>query len=133
MREIAGYPDRFKLTRSVDGDDAPLELHGATARLFVQHVVTVDDGRCITLSYSYRLLADASPKSWLIRWEYVREPPQPDYAYPRAHVHINSAFADGQPVGGLHIPTGRVPLELVIRHLITDWAVTPRSGEWETS
>jgi hypothetical protein len=132
VREIAGYPDRFKLARSVDGDDAPLELHGTAVRLFVQQVVTVDDGHCRTESYSYRLLSDASTKSWLIRWEYVREPPQSDYAYPRAHVHFNGTFFDGQPAGRLHIPTRLMPLELVIWHLIADWGIAPKSDDWQT-
>ena len=54
---IAGYTDAFRLTRLVDGDDAPLELYGTTVRLFVEHVVVVDDGHCRTQSYTYRLLA----------------------------------------------------------------------------
>lgn len=130
MAPIAGCPDAFRLTRLVDGDDAPLELDGTTARLFVQQVVAVQDGRCRTELYSYRLQTDASPRSWLIRWEYVRDPPPADYAYPRAHVHINATFADGTPVGRRHVPTRRIPLELVIRHLITDWGVKPRSEAW---
>jgi hypothetical protein len=34
-------------------------------------------------------------------------------------------------VGRLHIPTERLPLEFVVRHLITDWDVKPRSDHWE--
>ncbi len=95
VEPIAGYPDGFELTRVVGDDDAPLELDGTTARLFVRLAVVVEDGRCRTDSYSYRLQTDESPKSWLIRWEFVRYPPPGDYAYPRAHVHVNATFADG--------------------------------------
>jgi hypothetical protein len=51
---IPGYADAFKLTRLVNGDDAPLELDGTAAHLFVQQIVVVDDGRCRTESYSCR-------------------------------------------------------------------------------
>jgi len=70
-------------------------------------------------------------RSWLIRWEYVRDPPPADHAYPRAHVHVNGKFPDEVSIGRLHIPTRRMPLELIVRHLITDWDVKPRSDEWE--
>jgi hypothetical protein len=129
---IAGYPGAFRLIRVVNDDDVPLELDGTMARLFVRLVVVVDDDGCRTESATFSLQADASRKSWLIRWDYVREPSESDHAYPRAHVHVNATFADGAPVGRLHVPTGPVGLELVIRHLITDWGVKPRSDDWET-
>ncbi len=101
-------------------------------RLSVQLiVVVVDDERCRTESATYCLQASGSRKSWLLRWDYVREPSESEYAYPRAHVHVNAAFADGATAGRLHIPTRRLPLELVVRHLITDWNVKPRTPGWE--
>jgi hypothetical protein len=120
---IAGYPDAFELVRVVDGANAPLELDGTTARLYLRLVVVVEDGACRTESYGYRLQADASMGSWLIRWEYVRDPPAAYFSYPRAHVHVNGKFPSEAPIGRLHIPTRRMPLELVLRHLITDWGV----------
>jgi len=131
VEPIVGYPDAFELTRVVNDEDAPLELDGTTAHLFVRLVVVVEDGRCRTESYAYRLQADASRGSWLVRWEYRRDPPLADYAYPRAHVHVNSFFADGVPVGRIHVATGRMPLELVLRNLISDWGVKPRTEAWE--
>jgi hypothetical protein len=128
---IAGYPDVFELARVVNEDKAPLELDGVPLCLFVKHVVAIEDGRCRTDSYSYRLQPVGSRKSWLIRWEYMRDPPRGDYAYPPAHVHVNATFADGTPAGRLHVPTAPVSLELVLRHLITDWNVNPRAEDWE--
>jgi hypothetical protein len=130
---IGSEPDRnaFELTNLVDGNTAPLELDATTLRLFVRQVVVVNGGHCKTESYSYRLQTDPSPKSWLIRWDYLRDPPAPDYAHPNAHVHINGLFPDGSPIGHLHIPTGRMPLELVVRDLITNRNVPPRSEDWE--
>jgi hypothetical protein len=132
VRPIVGHDaDAFELTRVVQEDRVPLELDGTTARLFVRLLVVVEDGRCRTESYTYRLQADASQGSWLIRWEYVREPPRAEYAYPRAHVHVNSFFVGGSPVARIHIATPRLPLELVVRNLISDWNVKPRTDDWK--
>lgn len=108
----------------------PLELLGGSARLFVRQLIEVVDGHCQTASYSYWLQTAESRESWLVRWEYYRSPPRADYPYPLAHVHVNAALTDGAPIGQLHIPTRRVPLELVVWHLITEWGVTPRTDEW---
>jgi hypothetical protein len=115
----------------VGDDDASLELDGTTVRLFVRLVVVVVDGRCRTESYVYRLQTDESPKSWLIRWEYRRDPPVTNYPYPLAHVHVNGMFPDGKPIGHEHIPAPRMPLELVVRYLISDRGVKPRTDDWE--
>ncbi len=130
VEPIAGYPDAFLVARVVDGDYVALELDGTAAHLFVQHVVVVEDDHCRTESYVYRLQTDASDSSWLMRWEYFREPPVADYPYPPAHVHVNGTFPDGQPIAREHIPTPRMPLELVIRYLISDRGVKPRTEDW---
>jgi hypothetical protein len=127
---VPAAADTFQLMRLVDGDIAPLELLGTTVRLFVRHVIVVKDGHCSTESYGYRLQTDESPASWLIRWEYHREPPRPDYLYARAHVHVRGTFPDGKQADRLHIPTRRVPLELVLWHLIAEWGVTPKQDDW---
>jgi hypothetical protein len=96
VEPIAGYPDTFKLTRLVNDDDAPLELAGTTACLFVQQVVVVEDGRCKTESYVYRLQADASTGSWLIRWDYRRDPPRASYTQKLwMHVKRKAAYLPG--------------------------------------
>lgn len=74
----------FELTRLVERASAPFELDGTSARLFVRQLITVVDGHCQVESYSYRLQADESVESWLIRWEYYRAAPRPDYRYPLA-------------------------------------------------
>jgi hypothetical protein len=128
---VPAYAGAFQLMRLVDGDSAPLELHGTGVRLFVRQVIVVKDGDYSTESYAYRLQADESADSWLIRWEYQREPLPSDYPYVRAHVHVRGAFPDGKQAGGLHIPTRRVPLELVLWHLIAEWGVKPKQDNWQ--
>ena len=58
----------FELIRLVDRASAPLDLDGTSARLFVRQIIDVVDGHCQVESYSYRLQADESVESWLIRW-----------------------------------------------------------------
>ena len=125
-------PTAFELTRLVEGSSAPLELHGTSSRLFVRQLFEVIDGHCRIESYSYRLQATDARDSWLIRWEYYREPPRADYPYPLAHVHFNGALADGTDADRLHVPTRRVPLELVVWHLVAEWRVEPRGDDWRS-
>ncbi len=135
MVEIPGEVDLYLIKRVEGGDDPPLELSGTQRTLFAQQVIRVvdeSDGRkhCQTVSYRYRLQADASPKSTLIRWEYDREPPRPDYQYPPAHVHFHGEL-EGEDARSRHVPTGRVPLEYVVWHLISDWETAPLVDEWK--
>lgn len=93
---------------------------------------------CQTVSYAYRFQSGEEMASWLLRWEYYRERPRAEYAYPLAHVHVNADFGDLAPAAShlhkppshLHIPTARVPLELVLWHLIAEWGVMPKTDDW---
>jgi hypothetical protein len=123
-------PAAFELTRLVGTSPASLELHGTSNRLFVRQVFEVIDGHCQVESYRYRLQATDARESWLIRWEYYREPPKADYQYPLAHVHLKGVLADGRQADRLHVPTRRVPLELVLWHLVAEWGVEPKSADW---
>ena len=89
----------------------------------------MEDEHCRTLSYSYRLQRTADRKSWIIRWEFLRQPPEPGYVYPLGHLHVNAEFAQdvaavvAKPPGKLHIGTGRVAIEHVLWHLLSEWTV----------
>lgn len=121
----------FEITRFVDGEAIPLELLGSNLRLFVrQTIVVAADGHCQTESYSYRLQRDATRNSWLVRWEYLRNRPKPDYPYPLGHLHVSASLADATPLERLHLPTRRIPLELVLWHVLAEWGVAARSQEW---
>jgi hypothetical protein len=124
-------PAAFEITRMVEREAVALNLLGSALRVFVSQTITVVEGHCRTESYAYRLQRDDSRQSWLIRWEYLRDPPRPDYAYPPAHVHVNGAWQRDEALDHLHIPTRRIPLELVIWHLLAEWGVPPRSDDWQ--
>jgi hypothetical protein len=127
-------PPHFDLFRRVNNRVTPLELNGTSALLLVQHKIEVVGEHCATLTYSYRYQRNEDPKSWICRWEYFRKPPKPDYRYALAHVHVNADLArkagSGEDVSGFHFPTRRVPLELVLLHLIQEWGVKPLKANW---
>jgi len=87
-----------------------------------------------TLEYRYVYQADANnPDSWIVRYEYEREPQAP-YRYPVTHIHVNatpSAYSGQKPFPDLHLPTGRLTVEDLIRHLVHEQQIAPISPDWE--
>ena len=124
-------PAGFEITRIVKREAVSLNLLASSLRLFVRQILIVVDGHCPTESYEYRLQRDDARQSWLIRWEYLRNPPRPEYAYPAAQVHVDGEWERAEALDRLHIPTRRMPLELVVWHLIAEWGVSPRSDGWQ--
>jgi hypothetical protein len=128
---LAGDGETFQLARLVERQNVPLQLRGTTARLLVRLAVVVVDGRCRTVSYAYRFQADESPKSWLRRWEYHREPPAADYPYSLGHMHVRGTSPDGATIDREHIPAPQMPLEEIIRYLIADRGVKSEKEDWK--
>jgi hypothetical protein len=130
LRDKTVEHPRFDITRYVDGATHPIQLNGSSLLLRVQQKIEVVGERCQTVTYQYRLQRNGDRESWLVRWEFYRERPRVDYPYPLAHLHLNANLADsGEDVHGFHFPTRRVPIELVLWHLIVEWDVKPLSGD----
>lgn len=111
-------------------------LHGTALMLYVEHEVDAAGDTAHTASYRYVLQGDGTPNSWLVRWEYLRERPR-GYPYALSHVHVNASFGDAaasrlaaKPLARLHLPSARVAVELVLRHLIAEWDVQPKTDAW---
>ena len=126
------HPARF--TRACLRGTTPTSfaLHGSNVRLLV--VQTLEVEQCRTVTYQYRLSLGEDKPSWLIRWEYFRHRPTTAYLYPLLRVHVNAQLLSGGAVAvlpKLHIPTRRVPLELVLWHAIAEWGVQPRGDDWQ--
>jgi hypothetical protein len=87
-----------------------------------------------TLEYRYVYRAGVDDKSWILRYAYLREPPD-RYPYARQHLHVHavpSSYTGAEPFPGLHLPTGRrVAIELLCRHLIAEHGIQPISDDWE--
>jgi hypothetical protein len=123
-----------------DGQFEAFAMRGAKVLLFVDHRICVDDdGHCRTLSYSYRLQHAADRHSWIIRWEFLRQPPDPSYDYPLGHLHVNAEFGAGvadsiaKTLGHLHVATGRVAIEHVLWHVLSEWGVESRTKDWKAA
>lgn len=134
---VPGYGDQFTIA-CLDGPRAaPFALFGSSLRLLLSQTVEVVEGRCHTVTYAYRLATGDAKNDWLVRWEYFRRPPRPDYPYPLAHAHVNATLLVtgaedllAKPTPHLHLPTARLPLELVLWHLIAEWGVHARTSDW---
>jgi hypothetical protein len=89
--------------------------------------------RLRTLKYWYRLQREADPKAKaLVRWEYDRKTDRASHS--RHHVQLPATLpvVDGElDFDKLHLPTGWVTIESVIRFLVVDLGVEPPCGdEW---
>jgi len=125
-------PDHFTITCVEGGRIVAFRLNGSPLFLLVSHEIDVVGGEPHTTSYGYRLATGKAKGDWLLRWEYFRRRPQPGYRYPLAHVHVNGSLTSGgRALPKLHVPTGRVPLELVFWHLIAEWGVKPKDADWQ--
>ncbi len=129
-------PTRFLIACVHEARPVSLALHRTGLRLYVEHEVDAVDDKAHTASYRYVLQADEPHESWLVRWEYLRERPR-GYPYALGHLHVRARWTE--PRGGdlaakalqrLHLPTARVAFELVLRDLIAEWGVAPKSDRW---
>ena len=87
-----------------------------------------------TAKYRYAVQRDGSLTSEpVLRYEYVSEFSDPDLPYCRNHVHHHPDFngiVEGVAPSELHLPTGWVTIEQIIRFLITELGVSPLSANW---
>lgn len=86
---------------------------------------TPDGTRMKVETSSYQYQQDIDGKKWVVRYDYIREAGTDPH--PQAHVQLRGRLTDMR-TGGLsriHFPTGRVPLEGIIRLLIEEFAVPP--------
>jgi hypothetical protein len=90
------------------------------------------DYRLRTTGYWYRLQRDAGIRSQaLLRWEYDAAAKPSKHSFSRHHVQM-AATVDSLDLNHLHVPTGRVPFEEVLRFLLHDLEIPPRSADWPT-
>jgi hypothetical protein len=70
----------------------------------------------------------------VVRFEYVSRDADPGFSYSRNHVpfheDFNGVIHNFSP-SKLHIPTGWVTVESVVRFLLTDLKVKPLRPNWE--
>lgn len=121
----------------------PVRLDGTPILLFVAQrvrIVATDDPdrgpfKVTTTEYAYRLLAIDEPEIVAFHWTPETTNPR-EVAYPHLHVgpaitRADSAIA-AKRAHKLHIPTGRVSIEAVIRFAIDELGAEPATTRWRS-
>jgi hypothetical protein len=70
----------------------------------------------------------------VVRFEYVSREADPDFRYSRNHVQFHEDFngvIHNFSPAKLHIPTGWITVESVVRFFLTDLKVKPLRPTWE--
>jgi len=129
---------RFRLKLNPPGSMIPLATNIGPLHLYIGQALEAEKVhrrryRLHTRQYWYRLHEEPGLDSKaLIRWEYDRDDFDPRSARPpRNHVHVAAhvlAHGEERDLKDLHVPTGWVLLESVIRFLIADFGVVPLCG-----
>lgn len=124
-------PTAIRLRRADGGPD--LELEASQVFKIIPHPDYAGEFKARTLSYVYsvRFREPAiDVHSEIIAWHWH---PLSTANQPMPHVHVRAGVpALGATLGKLHIPSGRVAFEEVVRFLINDLAVVPtRPDDWE--
>jgi hypothetical protein len=136
--EVSGVP-LFQVAFRQGGVPVNAQLHTRYGQigLFLGQVCgsVVREGnihQLFTRSYRYRLYSH-NVEEPIIRWEYERET-GPDAQWCRHHlqgpieVRFNRTVVS---LNDIHLPTGYVTFEEVIRFCIADLGVTPLHDEWD--
>jgi hypothetical protein len=88
-----------------------------------------------TLAYAYRIGSGPNREDkWLIRWEYQPSEGVFRALHPRHHCHLPTELTFGRRIlnlDRLHIASGWVTIEEVIRFLIQELKVKPQSADWD--
>ncbi len=136
----ARRPSRVYLAFRQGGQQstARLQTRFGPMRLFLGQEcgsAVAEDGRhhLQILGYVYSLRPEWANQA-LLRWEYVSRPDDPDARWCRRHLQgpIPLQFAPAREVSlnDVHLPTGWVPIEEVLRFCIVDLGVRPLSPGW---
>lgn len=129
-----------RMIMSLSDGAAPLPLDTNVGRVFFSlgqalEAVREDDGafRLRTLEYWYRVQETADPKGHaFLRWEYMRPRSVAIAGPPRHHLHARATVpvaAENLDLNKVHVPTGWVTIEEVIRFLIHELGVKPPCGK----
>lgn len=126
----SGQEGELALTTS----DDPIALRREANPLFLsagQHFRIVPDERfdgewkVRTEGYAYRAALSDETGDFILAWHW-----HPD-TRPDPHLHIGAAHPDVSDLPKLHVPTGRVSFEEVVRFLVTELGVSPMRNDWE--
>jgi hypothetical protein len=135
----AGRPDRMQLSLRVYGRPgrAPLRTRFGPMGLYLGQVcemltAAATGAALVTVKYRYALyLADEDEP--FLRWEYDARPTDPGALWCGQHLQGLMRLpvtANGVPLNDLHLPTGQIAIDEVVRFCIVDLGVEPLSENW---
>lgn len=112
-------PDFHQIARRVAGQLENIEL--SSGQLEFSQIITERDGRphVVTAVYIYWL----DPAKWVFRYEYATNPPAGN---PHSHLHVNGKNKYITDLERIHFPAGRLSVEHLIYHLVTEYGVSCR-------
>jgi hypothetical protein len=122
-----------------EGEYIAVPLAPSPWYLFVrQRLQAVSQGNSYglqVLAYEYRIQRTSSPDDEAeVRFEYVSPEIDPDFRYSRHHIQFHQDYhevREGFSLQKLHIPTGGVRIEHVLRFLIADLGVPSLVENWD--
>ncbi len=140
---VTGTPDRAYAAalpedaRTLFVANAPLTLpsDGPVSRLYFTPGQTFEvvrderqrrEWRVHTLGYIYIVALDVRMENVVLQWHY-----HPYAGRNDTHVHVTAERPDLGRLESLHLPTGRVSFESLVRFLITDLRVVPAREDWQ--
>lgn len=123
-----------------DQEPTAIALSPRPLHLFFVHTVqAVRESKRIwnlrTLAYTYRIQLGPARTDWRFRFEYI-SPEEKPVDYPRHHLHIpvtleGTGECPALNCERLHLPTGWVMFEELIRFLIKELGVRSRTNQWD--
>jgi len=122
----AAFQDRFAVLDRRSGEPLRLELR----HRFAAMRAPVERGPWVasTVEYVYQVFDEYDDMIAAWHWHPVTAQPGDQARWP--HLHAYGA-RDTLTLHKLHLPTGRVSIEAVVRFLIQDLEVLPRRPDWE--
>lgn len=132
-----GYEDRSKVHSLLlkDGNPAPLRAVPPAQRMRlgikIQYRIVESEGpfpwRVRTAAYKYTIETDDGREVLAYHWHPASNSP---VTFPHAHLGSIVLKRDGVIDHKDHLPTGRVPLQQVVRLAIVDFGAKPLRSDW---
>lgn len=125
---IITHNDRLVISRYQDYNILPLELK-PSSYLHFRQLAFVHSGKVIVEQCRYKYSLSDNPdneQDWVFRYDYCLYPKKD---VPHAHMHFNGTFREGS-MRHIHFPTGRISVEQIIAHLITEYGVRSKIADW---
>jgi len=128
-----GRSGHHRLGRALCRGEGALLLFSANQRFeLVKHQKFIGEWKAQTNGYIYRIsleMPDGAEPHELLRWDWH---PRTTPDRPQPHLHVGAEEPDlGVMLPRLHIPTGRVSFEEVVRLLIAELGAQQNRDDWE--